>query len=174
MELTRSSLAKVCQSKWRVSSEKRRDLIKILHKTLLLIKPGRNALDIYAIHYQPDFLFTSLCSIALFILRHWKKCYTRNKNQAKIGYILSFFFLILTPCAYSLYRFTVARDHTRWRSWLRHCATTREVAGSITDGVTGIFYWYIPSCRILALQSTQLLTKMSTRNISWRVKAAGA
>jgi hypothetical protein len=28
---------------------------------------------------------------------------------------------------------------TRWRSWLRHCATSRKVAGSIPDGVTGIF-----------------------------------
>jgi hypothetical protein len=28
---------------------------------------------------------------------------------------------------------------TRWRSWLRHCVTNRKVAGSITDGVTGIF-----------------------------------
>ena len=29
---------------------------------------------------------------------------------------------------------------TRWRSWLRHCATNRKVAGSIPDGVTGIFH----------------------------------
>ena len=28
---------------------------------------------------------------------------------------------------------------TRWRSWLRHCATSRKVAGSIPDGLTGIF-----------------------------------
>jgi hypothetical protein len=27
----------------------------------------------------------------------------------------------------------------RWRSWLRHCATSRKVAGSIPDGVTGMF-----------------------------------
>jgi hypothetical protein len=27
---------------------------------------------------------------------------------------------------------------TWWRSWLRHCATNRKVAGSILDGVTGI------------------------------------
>jgi hypothetical protein len=26
-----------------------------------------------------------------------------------------------------------------WRSWLRHCATSRKVAGSIPDGVVGIF-----------------------------------
>jgi hypothetical protein len=30
---------------------------------------------------------------------------------------------------------------TRWRSWLRHCATSRKVEGSIPDGVTGIFPW---------------------------------
>ena len=29
---------------------------------------------------------------------------------------------------------------TRWRSWLRHCATNRKVAGSIPDCVIGIFY----------------------------------
>jgi hypothetical protein len=27
---------------------------------------------------------------------------------------------------------------TRWRSWLRHCATSRKVAGSIPDGVLDI------------------------------------
>jgi hypothetical protein len=29
---------------------------------------------------------------------------------------------------------------TRWCSWLRHCATSRKVAGSIPDGVIGIFH----------------------------------
>ena len=29
---------------------------------------------------------------------------------------------------------------TRCRSWLRHCATSRKVAGSIPDGVIGIFH----------------------------------
>jgi len=27
---------------------------------------------------------------------------------------------------------------TRWRSWLRHCATSRKVAGSIPDVVIGV------------------------------------
>jgi hypothetical protein len=27
---------------------------------------------------------------------------------------------------------------TRWRSWLRHRAASREVAGSIPDGVIGV------------------------------------
>jgi len=29
---------------------------------------------------------------------------------------------------------------TRWCSWLRHCATNRKVAGSIPDGVIGVFH----------------------------------
>ena len=29
---------------------------------------------------------------------------------------------------------------TRWRSWLRHCATSWKVAGSIPDDVIGIFH----------------------------------
>ena len=29
---------------------------------------------------------------------------------------------------------------TRWRSWLRHCATSRKVAGPIPDYVIGIFH----------------------------------
>jgi hypothetical protein len=51
--------------------------------------------------------------------------------------------------------------------WLRHCATNRKVAGSIPDGVFGIFHWHNPSGRTMALGLTQPLTEMSTRNISW-------
>jgi hypothetical protein len=29
---------------------------------------------------------------------------------------------------------------TRWRRWLRYCAKSRKVAGSIPDGVIGIFH----------------------------------
>jgi hypothetical protein len=53
----------------------------------------------------------------------------------------------------------------RWRSWLRHCATNWKVAGSIPDGV--IFHWHNPFGRTMAVGSTQPLTEMSTRNISW-------
>ena len=56
----------------------------------------------------------------------------------------------------------------------RHCATSWKVAGSIPDGATGIFHWHNPSGRTTALGSTQPLTEMSTRNVSWGVKAAGA
>ena len=53
-----------------------------------------------------------------------------------------------------------------WRSWLRHYATSRKVAGSIPDGVVRIFHGHYPSGCTMALGSTQPLTEMSTRNIS--------
>jgi len=45
----------------------------------------------------------------------------------------------------------------RWRSWFRHCATRRKVAGSISHSVIGIFYWHKSSVRTP--------TEMSTRDI---------
>jgi len=43
----------------------------------------------------------------------------------------------------------------------------RKVAGSIPDGVIGIFHGHNPSSRTMALGLTQPLTEMSTRNVSW-------
>jgi hypothetical protein len=70
-------------------------------------------------------------------------------------------------------KFYISEWGTRWRSWLRHSATSRKVASSILDSVIGIFCWQIPSGHSVALGSTQTLTEMSTRNISWGVKVAG-
>ena len=55
----------------------------------------------------------------------------------------------------------------RWCSWLRHCATSRNFAGSIPDGVIGNFQWHNPSDHTRTLVLTQPVTEMSTRNISW-------
>jgi hypothetical protein len=52
---------------------------------------------------------------------------------------------------------------TWWHSWLKHCAKSRKVAGSIPDGVIGIFHSYNPSGRNMALGLTHPLTEMSTR-----------
>jgi hypothetical protein len=51
--------------------------------------------------------------------------------------------------------------------WLRYCATNQKVAGSIPDGVVEFFIDINPSDRTMALGSTQPLTEMSTRSISW-------
>jgi hypothetical protein len=48
-----------------------------------------------------------------------------------------------------------------------HCATSQKVAGSIPNGVFGIFHWHNLSGRTVALGLTQPLTETSTRNISW-------
>ena len=50
---------------------------------------------------------------------------------------------------------------------LRNCATSRNVAGSIPDSVTGIFHGHNPSARTMAPGPTPPLTEMSTGNISW-------
>jgi hypothetical protein len=42
---------------------------------------------------------------------------------------------------------------------LKHCTTIRKVAGSIPDGVIGIFHWHNPSGRTMALGLTQPLTE---------------
>jgi len=73
-----------------------------------------------------------------------------------------------TQINYSLsYNNYQIKGGTRWGSWLRHCATSQKVAGSIPDGVIGIFHWHNPSGLNMALELTQSLTEMSTRNISW-------
>ena len=56
---------------------------------------------------------------------------------------------------------------TRWRSWLRHYATSRKFVGSIPDDVIRVLHLHNPSGRNMALGSTQPLTEMSSRNIFW-------
>jgi hypothetical protein len=63
--------------------------------------------------------------------------------------------------------------YTQWRSWIRHCATSRKVAVSIPDCIIGIFHWHNSSGRTMVMWLTQPLSEMSTRNISWEVKVAG-
>jgi len=71
-------------------------------------------------------------------------------------------------------RFNALWQAHAWRSRLRHSATRRRVTGSIPDWVMGIFLWLNPSGRNMAVGSTQPLTEMITKNISWGVKTAVA
>jgi len=56
------------------------------------------------------------------------------------------------------------------RSWLRHCEGHRFNS----RWCQRTFSFHNPSGGTMALGSTQPLTEMSTRNISWGVRAAGA
>jgi hypothetical protein len=53
----------------------------------------------------------------------------------------------------------------RYRSAFNHYDTSRKVGGSIPDEEKGIFNLPNSSSRIMALESTQPLTEMSTRNL---------
>jgi hypothetical protein len=65
------------------------------------------------------------------------------------------------------FHFLPHRKGTAVAQWLRYCATNRKVAGSTPDGVFGFFRWRKPSDRTMTLGSTQPLTEISTRSISW-------
>jgi hypothetical protein len=54
---------------------------------------------------------------------------------------------------------------------LRHWDTRRKIAGSIPDGVIGIFHLHNFFGRTMALSSTRPLVEITTRNISWGLKA---
>ena len=57
---------------------------------------------------------------------------------------------------------------------MRHYATSWKVAGSIPDGDIGGLFIDIILLAHYGVGLTLPLTEMSTRNISWRVKAASA
>jgi hypothetical protein len=59
-------------------------------------------------------------------------------------------------------------------SSLRHCATVRKVAVSISNGVVGIFHWHNTFGRTMTMGSTHPLKEMSTRNIFCGIKSARA
>jgi hypothetical protein len=117
------------------------------------------------------------------ILRHWNLKHEQklfdlcSKNQLDALFILSLFLqststcfgLICSPSS-GYMQYTSLWWRTAMAQWLRYCATNRKVAGTIPDGVIGIFHWRNPSDRTMALGSTQpltALTEMSTRRISW-------
>ena len=68
----------------------------------------------------------------------------------------------------NLFEVSLSTRGMRWRSLLRHWATSRKVAGSI-----GISCLHNPSGSTMVLGSIPPPTKMSIWNISWGVKAAG-
>jgi hypothetical protein len=54
--------------------------------------------------------------------------------------IMSENFYVFETLIFNFKHCHVQMRNTRWRSWLRYCATSRKVAGSIPDGVIGRFH----------------------------------
>jgi hypothetical protein len=91
--------------------------------------------------------------------------------------IFSFVPLIAVQNYLQLSRYTILRISKQtflpfWylhhlHSCSRHCAISWKVAGSIPDSIIGLFHLHNPFGRTMALGSTQPLTEMSTRSISW-------
>jgi hypothetical protein len=71
------------------------------------------------------------------------------------------------PSTHSLLTVTYLMMGTAVLQWLRYCTTNQKVAGPIPDGVMEFFIDINPSDRTVALGSTQPLTEMTTRSISW-------
>jgi hypothetical protein len=47
------------------------------------------------------------------------------------------------------------------------CVTSRKIAGSIPNGIIGIFHWFDSSGLTVVLGSTQRLTEMCFMDLSW-------
>jgi len=74
--------------------------------------------------------------------------------------------LLIKNSPYFILSTLLLKMGTAVAQWLRCCSTNWKVAGSIPDGVIGIFHWHNPSERTMVHGSTQPLTEMSTRSIS--------
>ena len=73
-------------------------------------------------------------------------------------------------------RFVQCHVHNGARGSAVGCGTALQAGGSRVrfPNITGIFHWHNPSSRTMVLGSTQPLTEMSTRNISFRIQTACA
>jgi len=61
------------------------------------------------------------------------------KNLQFSTLYIDMFCKIPTTYTYYLVQKVLTDWGTRWRSWLRHCAISRKVAGSIPGGAIGFF-----------------------------------
>jgi hypothetical protein len=92
--------------------------------------------------------------------------YTSTAPCTVMAFIITLVSLRLRDASVVMWCTVITRG-TAVALWLRCCSTNRKVAGSLPDGVSGIFHWHNPSDRTMALGSTQPLTEMSTKSTSW-------
>ena len=108
---------------------------------------GYFSINILPIPRLLDFPFFSVIDLSLTIYRQKFFCvfisYT-SLSHPVFWRPRNWFLKLLCLCPYWYYYYisipTFSIRGTRWRSWLRHCATSRKVAVSIVDGVIGIFH----------------------------------
>jgi hypothetical protein len=81
--------------------------------------------------------------------------------------ILNYSHFLGTKMSLSFTVYTSYCMGTAVAQWLRYCAKNQKVTGSFPDGVMEFFVDIHPFDRTMALGSTQPLTEMSTRSISW-------
>ena len=140
-------------------------------------------LQIYQMHLMPPKKKKHLHIKLLPTRRHWfsgglwptRLGYNLADNPHSLVYLM---FQIMLPqiwlqqlvssdsqhlfCYYMYDSFTAVTQTvqgTAVAQWLRCCATKWKVAGSIPDGVIGIFHWHNPSDRTMTLGSTWPLTE---------------
>jgi len=80
-----------------------------------------------------------LNGILLLILRYSFVSYIQPDSLKQHSIATFHTMLMVGPILLGIYWVQFTDSRTRWRSWLRHYATSRKVAGSIPDGVIGIF-----------------------------------
>jgi hypothetical protein len=107
------------------------------------------------------FAFALTCCVTLYASSSWP---TRHIQRTLVYCIMR--------KTFSRYWWTLGA--TLWRSWLRRCATSRKITGSVPNAVIGTFHWLNPSGCTTVLGSTHPLLERSTRNISCEVEASGA
>ena len=93
---------------------------------------------------------------------HCKKNYVVHLLSTLKGLCCESIILHITDSKYVLYSDRIERI------CLSHCATIRNVAVWILEGIMVIFHSHNNSSRPMALMSTQPLTEINTRNISLR------
>jgi hypothetical protein len=99
------------------------------------------------------------------------KCRSFRFRKENSEFIFCWYFYALVLIQINLFvpyfahnKIIIRPGGTRYRSWLRHYATGRKVAGSSPDEMD-CFNLPNPSSRIMALVSTQPLAEMSIRDL---------
>jgi hypothetical protein len=115
---------------------------------------ARNAIPIAVFHHSFNHYLPQSAWELWFTKWHWDK-FPPKYSTSSVP--LSLLFHQYSAIVLDFYRIYIILSGHAVAQWLRHCDTNRKVAGLISDGVIGIFNWYNPSGRTMALGSTQPL-----------------